>query len=235
MIIATIQFFSVVAAYNYFRKRNKLSWQIPLIIMVVLCYFIGWKLRILILMAGLLSSLYHISSKSKIGFRYQPFLKPFIIGLCWAIITILISSASSTFNLTLDWNVLKDEQALQLVMMIFLLRIFEMISLCILTDLLHINTDKINGLKTIPTLFGATKTFWIAALLACFQLFYVAAMLLMDSNNFWHIGKFLVGFLLILLSIFLIQKRRNAYQMEILLDTIILIEGLIGISLLYFF
>ncbi len=233
MVIVCIQFLSVIAAYNYFRKRNKLSWQIPLIICLALCYFIGWKLRILILLTAIISSLYHLSSKEKIGFRYQPFLKPFIIGLCWAIITILIASANE-LKLNLEWSVLKDEKTMQLVIMIFVLRIFEMSSLSILTDVLHLNTDKINGLQTVPTLIGIKKTFFVASLLASFQLLYVSIMLQINPTNFWYVGKFYVGFTLILFSVYLIFKRRNAFQMEILLDTILFIEGLIGIALLYF-
>ncbi len=232
LTICGIQLCSVVAAYNYFRRRNKLSWQVPLLICVLLCYFIGWKLRILVFLAGIIASLYHISGKNKIGFRYQPFLKSFIIGLCWAIITILISAASS-LKLNLEWAILKDDTTMQLILMIFILRIFEMASLCILTDLLHVITDKINGLQTIPTLFGAKKTLWISGLMAVFQLVYAAIMMSISKENFWMEGKFIVGFLLILLSIFFIRKKRNPYHMEILLDTVILIEGTIGTALLY--
>ena len=233
LTICGIQLCSVVAAYNYFRKRNKLSWQIPLLICFLLCFLIGWKLRILIFLTGIIASLYHISGKIKIGFRYQPFLKSFIIGLCWAVITILISAASS-LKLNLEWSILKDEKTMQLILMIFILRIFEMVSLCILTDLLHVNTDKINGLQTIPNLFGTKKTFWISRLMAAFQLIYAVIMMSISTENFWLEGKFVIGFLLILLSIFLIAKRRNPYHMEILLDTVILIEGTIGTALLYF-
>ena len=233
IIICSLQFFSVVAAYNYFRKRNKFSWQVPLLLCLGLCYFIGWKLRILIFVTGILTSLYHVSGKNKIGFRYQPFVKSFIIGLCWAIITILIASSDS-LKLNLEWNILKNEITMQLVMMIFVLRIFELATLSILTDVLHVNTDKINSLQTIPTLIGNKKTFLLCTILAFLQMIYVAMMIIISPQNFWSVGKFLIGFLLILLSVFLIQKRRNAYQMEILLDTIILIEGLVGIALLYF-
>ncbi len=206
----------------------------PLLLCILLCFLIGWKLRILVFLAGIIASLYHISGKNKIGFRYQPFLKPIIIGLCWAIITILISSASS-LKLNLEWAILKDEKTMQLILMIFILRIFEIASLSILTDLLHVNTDKINGLQTIPTLFGTKKTFWISGLMATFQLIYAATMMSISTENLWKEGKFVVGFLLILLSVFLIRKRRNPYHLEILLDTVILIEGMIGMASLNYY
>ena len=159
LILCSIQFLSVAAAYNYFRKRNKLSWQVPLLLCFGLCYFIAWKLRVLVFITGIITSLYHISSKNKMGFRYQPFFKSFVIGLCWAIITILVASADS-LKLNLEWNILKDAKAMQLMMLIFVLRIFELATLSVLNDVLHVNTDKINGLQTRPYVkLGLTKSY----------------------------------------------------------------------------
>jgi 4-hydroxybenzoate polyprenyltransferase len=188
-------------------------------------------MRTLLFVTALIASMYHLSSKEKIGFRYQPFLKPFIIGLCWAFITIFLSSANE-LSLNLEWNIIKDDKLMQLILLCFIIRIFEIGTLSILNDVLHINTDKINNLTTLPILLGINKTLIASAFLSLPALILAISWTIILPTNFYLVGKFLIGFVLLQLSIFLIKKKVNHSTVEIFLDSILAIEGLCGLLIL---
>jgi hypothetical protein len=72
-LVFSLQFLTVVAAYNYFRKRVKITWQLPLAIVVLMSFLFTINLPILLICVGVICFFYQLPIKSKVGFRFYPY------------------------------------------------------------------------------------------------------------------------------------------------------------------
>ncbi|MEN9523828.1 MAG: UbiA prenyltransferase family [Bacteroidota bacterium] len=220
-----LQFFSVVAAYNYFRKRVKITWQIPLLIVAIQSFFFSLNFQFLLFAVGLISFLYQLPFKSKIGFRYYPYLKPFVIGLCWAVVVI----TPTIFYQSFDNSVL----------FFLILKFLEISALCLANDLLHIPKDKVNGVKTFPIAYGVDVSKISVLILSFFQILFPLVLLLKDDSINrvdLKMGLFLMSmifsYLLIIASVILIHYKKNK-GVEYFLDILIGLEALFFLILNY--
>jgi hypothetical protein len=229
-LLFLIQFLSVIAAYNYFRKRIKITWQLPLAIVVITSFYFEFYFQLLLFLIGLISFLYQLPLKNKIGFRFYPFLKPFVIGLCWAILIILLTSEVAIFNGTLT----------NISIMIMVLKFLEISSLSIANDLLHIPKDKVHGVKTFPIAYGIKVSKISVLILSAFQIVIPIFIGIKLNENFNEIQlntaflliSMMVSYLLILISVCLIHFKKLR-GVEYLLDIIIGVEAFVFIVLHY--
>ncbi|MEY4877052.1 MAG: hypothetical protein RL708_2201 [Bacteroidota bacterium] len=227
VLLFFIQFLVVIAAYNYFRKRIKLTWQLPLTAVIILSFFFDYYFQLLLFSIGIISFLYQLPFKNKIGFRFYPYLKPFIIGLCWAVIVILLTAESAVF----------DGKILDFTMLLFVLKFLEISALCIANDLLHIPKDKVNGLKTFPITYGINVSKISVLLLSSMQLIvpvYFLIWMIIQHDTFkistlLLLCSMILSFVLITASVICIHLKK-ARGIEYLLDIIIGIEALLVIA-----
>lgn len=225
-----LQFFSVVAAYNYFRRRVKITWQLPLIIIGVISFYYSFNFQLLLFCVGLICFLYQLPIKNKVGFRFYPYLKPFIIGFCWTVI-LLLPIVENYFTIG---NF--DES----VFVLFILKFLEISALCMANDLLHIPKDKVNGVKTFPIAYGINVTKISVLILSAFQFLFPLFIIFNSGKNSSNVelttGYFLISmgfsYLLILASIILIHFKKNK-GVEYLLDIIIGLEALLFLIINY--
>jgi 4-hydroxybenzoate polyprenyltransferase len=229
-LLFLIQFLSVIAAYNYFRKRTKITWQLPLAIVAIVSFFFGFYFQLLLFSIGLISFLYQLPIKNKMGFRFYPFLKPFIIGLCWAILIILLTAETAIFDGTLT----------DIAVMLMVLKFLEISALCIANDLLHIPKDKVHGVKTFPIAYGINVSKISVIILSSFQILIPVFMVIkmnknlagMQLNSAFLLISMMVSYFLILMSVFLIHLKKIR-GVEYLLDIIIGVEAFVFIVLHY--
>ncbi|MFM2049112.1 MAG: hypothetical protein RI955_1660 [Bacteroidota bacterium] len=227
ILLFFIQLLVVTAAYNYFRKRIKLTWQLPLAAVIILSFFFDYYFQLLLFSIGIISFLYQLPFKNKIGFRFYPYLKPFIIGLCWAVIVILLTAESAVF----------DGKILNFTMLLFVLKFLEISALCIANDLLHIPKDKVNGLKTFPITYGINVSKISVLLLSSMQLIvpiYFLIWMIIKHDTFkistlLLLCSMILSFVLITASVICIHQKKIR-GIEYLLDIIIGIEALLVIA-----
>ncbi|MEY2830607.1 MAG: hypothetical protein RIQ33_2465 [Bacteroidota bacterium] len=224
MLLCSIQFLTTVAAYNYLRIRNKLTWQVPLIVIFLVSFYFDFYFQVALLSVGALTFFYQLPLKIKLGFRFFPFLKPFIIGFCWACIIVLLTNLSDTNGVN----------SLNVTWAIFVIKFLEISALSIANDLLHIPKDKMNGVKTFPIAYGLWVSKLSIVVIASLQLIiaFVASKQTEISTGFALSSA--VSFALIMLSVLLIHFKKNK-GVELLLDVIIGIEALLllAFSVLY--
>jgi 4-hydroxybenzoate polyprenyltransferase len=230
VLLFFIQFLVVAAAYNYFRKRIKLTWQLPLVAVIILSFFFDYYFQLLLFSIGTISFLYQLPSKNKIGFRFYPYLKPFIIGLCWAVIIILLTAETAVF----------DGKILDFSILLFVLKFLEISALCIANDLLQIPKDKMNGLKTFPITYGVNVSKISVLLLSSMQLivpiYFLVCMIIQHDvfkiSILLLLFSMILSFVLITSSVLCIH-RKKVNGIEYLLDVIIGIEALLVIASYY--
>jgi 4-hydroxybenzoate polyprenyltransferase len=224
ILLFAIQFLVTVAAYNYFRKRIKLTWQIPLVIVFLISFYFDYYFQIILLSIGLIAFFYQLPIKLKLGFRFFSFLKPFIVGLCWASTIILLSTYSITNSINL----------IDISFVLLVIKFLEISALAIANDLLHIPKDKMNGVKTFPIAYGLSVSKLSVILLSIVQLICCFVLAQKFATSIGFIVSSVLSFILIATSIILIHFKKNR-GVEILLDIIIGVEALFLLAFIYFF
>lgn len=167
------------------------------IISLITFLFLHNQTKLAIIFVGAISILYALPlQKIGISFRLRdvPFLKIFLIAFSW--------SATATFIPALEAKnlfVLFDNYSWKFFAAQFLFILF----ITLPFDMSDMKNDKVQNLKTIPLLFGmkTSKVF-----LTIFFIAYVSIVFFLNINSYYIIGITLLCFVLLLISIFYIDK-----------------------------
>lgn len=184
---------------------------------------------LLIILFPLLSAMYY-GIDSKINLRTIGWLKPFIIGFCWAgIVTIypLIfysMESKSTFELT------------QISVWLFLKNFLFISVLCIMFDIKDESADSENQLGTFVVKKGLQFTLFNIVL--PLSLIGLTGFILFAYNHQFSLMKIILNsipFLLMILLAFQLRVKRKLMYYLIFVDGLMLLKGICGIVAMKFF
>lgn len=183
----------------------------------------------LILLFPLLAVMYY-GFNSKVNLRTIGWLKPFIIGFCWAgIVTIypLIFysiESKSIFELS------------QISVWLFLKNFLFISVLCIMFDIKDENTDSENKLNTFVVKKGLNFTLF--NIIVPLSLIGLTAFILFAYNHQFSLMKIILNsipFLLMILLAYKLRVKRNLMYYLVYVDGLMLLKGICGMMAMRFF
>ena len=168
--------------------------------------------------------------KQIIQLRRIGWLKPFIIGFCWA-------GAVSIYPAVYHHLTHPQHQSFTFFPILLFIKNFMFITvLCIMFDIKDYATDANQQLKTFVVTYGLRRTiFYIIIPLTILGLSAFLTYALTHHFSVGRIGLNFIPFLLILTVAFSLQKRRSIFFYLIIIDGLMLVKGLCGsLGMLFF-
>ncbi|MHC1776718.1 MAG: UbiA family prenyltransferase [Lentimicrobium sp.] len=210
--------------YKWISDNLVLTWiyfLAPLLIVLVSFFYVNAEVKQIFLASAFITLLYSVPLNGWGGYlslRKVPLLKTFLVAFVWSAVTVLIPAACSYREIPaghISW--------------IFAGRSLLIFSLALLFDERDADTDRKNGIKTIPNIFGRKTTHRLVVLLL---FLFVTASLAKTGFNAWlypFVSALLIAALLTLLM-FCRRCRTNLYFYNVFLDGSLIIYSLLVIG-----
>lgn len=199
---------------------------VPLLIILVSFIYVNAEVKHIFLVSGFIALLYSFPPNGWLGYlslRKVPLLKTFLVALIWSAVTVLIPLAGSYMEIPAGH-----------ISRIFTGRFLLIFSLALLFDERDSDTDRKNGIKTFPNIFGRKMTQWLVVL----QLVLFVIGSLEGAGIYGQLYPFVSALMIAALLTFLTfcyRCRTNPYFYIVFLDGTLIIYSLmvIGGWLLY--
>ncbi len=193
----------------------------PLLIILVSFFHVNAEVKQVFLISGFVTLLYSFPLNGWLGYlslRKVPLLKTFLVALVWSAVTVLIPVAGNYTEIPaghISW--------------IFTGRFLLIFSLALLFDERDGDTDRKNGIKTIPNIYGRNVTQWLVVLLLVLFVFGSLVGANLNGSLYPFVSAFLIAALLTFLT-FCNRCRTNSYFYNVFLDGSLIIYSLMVIG-----
>jgi 4-hydroxybenzoate polyprenyltransferase len=200
-------------------SRNiKLFFFFSVISVLAICFFsfrLSFNVFVMLSIPAILSAGYVIPFRKNLRLRDIPYIKVFLIGISIAYVTVLLPviNAGKTFSGN-DF-------------FFFLEKFFFITAISIPFDIRDIKHDRAQNLKTLPITLGVNKSKHLSFL------FLLSGVIILfffcDIYNF-----FIPSYLLAAALIYFSDESRSEFYYSFLLESVMLVNGLGGIAIIYF-
>lgn len=139
--------------YPWLFSNQLLAWLfffIPLTAFAVSFFFVDTPVKWIIMGTGAIAFLYSMPVKGVVGFlslRRIPFVKTFLVALVWSLVTVIVPLTGNSGGISagkISW--------------IFIERLLLIFPLAMLFDIRDTDSDRKDGIRTIPVVFGEKMT-----------------------------------------------------------------------------